>query len=309
MPELPDVALYVESLRTRVCNSALEGVVVSSPSVLKTYDPPLSALSGRQVLSVDRLGKQIVLSLTDEYHIVLHLMILGRLKWRDVEPAATRKPTRARPRRSPVLALFGFTSGELLFTESGTKHRASLHVVRGKQALAAFDRGGLEILSADLKAFRETLLRESHTLKRTLTDPRLFSGVGNAYSDEILHRAGLSPLKLTRQLDADETQRLYGAAKRTLADWVERLRKNAAGEFPKKVSAFQEGMAVHGRHNQPCPDCGTAVQRIVYAETESNYCPTCQTGGKLLADRALSRLLKGDWPRTLAELEQMRRPQ
>jgi len=298
MPELPDVSVYIEALDARIRGARLERVRLLNPFVLRSVDPPLSVLTGRTVTGLRRLGKRIVIELGDELYLVLHLMIAGRLHWRES------------PAKSPGklgLAAFDFSTGTLVMTEAGTKKRAALHAVRGEGALREHDRGGLEVLEADLPAFAAAVTRESHTLKRVLTDPRLLSGIGNAYADEILHRARLSPVKLSRQLSETEIVRLFEATRSTLVDWIERLRREAAGEFPEGVTAFRDGMAVHGRYGKPCPVCGTPVQRIVYADNETNYCPTCQTGGVLLADRALSRLLRGDWPRTLEELEERRR--
>ena len=294
MPELPDIVVYIEALGERIVGRRLERTRLASPFLLRTVDPPLRAAEGRTMTGLRRLGKRIVLELEDRLFLVLHLMIAGRLRWKGRGALI--------PRRLG-LAAFDFDSGTLLLTEAGSKRRASLHVARGEAALAPFERGGLEPLEAGLEAFREALLRESHTLKRALTDPRLFSGIGNAYSDEILHRARLSPLRLASRLDEEEIARLHGATREILEDWTGRLRRERGGRFPEKVTAFREGMAVHGRFGGPCPDCGTPVQRIVYAENECNYCPCCQTEGRLLADRALSRLLKDDWPRTIEELE------
>ncbi len=299
MPELPDIALYLEHLKRRVGGQPLRAVRLASPSLLRTVEPPLAATHGRRVRTLRRLGKRIVFGLEGELFLVLHLMIAGRLHW--------KKPGAAVPRRRGHAA-FDFPEGTLLLTEAGTKKRASLHLVEGEAALAGHDPGGLEVMDAPLSGFRDTLRSRSHTLKRALTDPRLFSGIGNAYSDEILHRARLSPVRLTGQLDEAEVARLYAATRAVLEGWCERLREETGERFPEKVTAFREGMAVHGRYRQPCPDCGAPVQRIAYAENETHYCPGCQTGGRVLADRALSRLLKKDWPRTLEELEQ-RRPQ
>ncbi len=298
MPELPDVAVYVEALARRVVGKPLERVRLASPFLLRSVEPPLSSVEGRRVLEVRRLGKRIVLALEGELFLVLHLMIAGRLRWR---------PPGAKPPGRRGLAAFDFPSGTLLLTEAGAKKRASLHLVAGEAALAEHDPGGLEVLDADLPAFRAALAAESHTLKRALTDPRILSGVGNAYSDEILHRARLSPFKRTGDLAEDELERLYRATREVLIEWLERTRDEVGEEFPEKVTAFREGMAVHGRYREPCPVCGTAVQHVLYAENEANYCPTCQTGGKLLADRVLSRLMKEDWPKTLEELEARRR--
>jgi formamidopyrimidine-DNA glycosylase len=290
MPELPDIALYLHALEPRVAGRRLEGIRIPSPFVLRTADPPVADLAGRTVREVRRLGKRIVLALDGGYFAVLHLMIAGRLHW---------KPPHAPVPRRGGLAAFDFPHGTLLLTEAGTKHRASLHLARGEAALAAHDPGGLDVLGATLAEFRAALTRESHTLKRALTDPHLFDGIGNAYSDEILHAARLSPLRLTTQLDDDAIERLYRATRETLTHWIERLRTETGSAFPEKVTAFREGMAVHGRFRRPCPVCGAPVQRIRYAETEVNYCARCQTGGRLLADRSLSRLLKADWPRSL----------
>lgn len=295
MPELPDIVAYLEALETRIGGARLTGVRLFSPFVLRSVDPPLSAATGQTVWDLRRLGKRIVIALDGELFLVLHLMIAGRLRW---------KPAGARPPGKLGLAALDFSSGTLLLTEAGSKRRAALHLIQGEDALRAQDPGGLEVLETDLAAFRASLARESHTLKRALTDPRIFSGIGNAYADEILHRARLSPVKLSRQLTEAETARLFEAARATLLDWCARLREEAAGGFPEGVTAFRPGMAVHGRYGKPCPDCGSPVQRIVHAENETNYCARCQTGGKLLADRALSRLLHADWPRTLTELEE-----
>jgi formamidopyrimidine-DNA glycosylase len=292
MPELPDVCVYLEALEKRLAGQRLERVRVSSPFVLRSYDPPIEAAAGRTVRGVRRIGKRIVLDLEDDLHLVIHLMIAGRLRWR----AAGEKPGGV---GRIALATFEFPAGTLLFTEAGTKKRASLTLVRGEAALRALDPGGVEPLEASFEMFRAALVRESHTLKRALTDPRLFSGIGNAYSDEILHAARLSPLKLTRSLPDEEALRLYEAMRSTLTKWIGILREKSRGGFPEKVTAFHEEMAVHGRFKLPCPVCGSPVQRIVYAENESNYCATCQTGGKLLADRSLSRLLKDDWPKSI----------
>ena len=302
MPELPDVAIYVEALEKRVLGATLERVDLKSPFVLRSVDPPIRAIEGKRVEKLSRLGKRIVFGFEGDVFLVVHLMIAGRLRWREVAQ-------RAKPGVGGkiLLAVFDFTTGTLLFTEAGTKKRASLFLVRGEAGLHAHDRGGLEVLDADLDAFAKTLRSESHTLKRALTDPTLFSGIGNAYSDEILHRAKLSPFALTGSLDVEEVERLFRATRETLVEWTERLRREAGDGFPEKVTAFREEMAVHGRHGKPCPVCGTPVQRIVYAENESNYCPRCQTGGKLLADRALSRLLHEDWPRSIEELEERKR--
>ena len=293
MPELPDLTLYVEALEHRVAGERLESVRLSSPFVLRSVDPPIAAAEGRRVTGVGRIGKRIVLSLESDLHLVLHLMIAGRLQWRT---------DGKQPSRKLCLAVFGFSRGRLLLTEASQKKRAALHLVKGEQALRSFDAGGIEVLQAERAAFDAALARESHTLKRALTDPRLFAGIGNAYSDEILHRARLSPLKLTGRLDAAERERLHAATRQVLSEWIERLRAETGTGFPTRVTAFREGMAVHGRFKQPCLVCGAPIQRIRYADNECNYCPVCQTGGRLLADRALSRLLRADWPRRVEEL-------
>ena len=293
MPELPDVAVYVEALERRVIGHRLEEIRLNSPFVLRTVVPPIAEAQGRRVTGVRRLGKRIVIALEGELFLVLHLMIAGRLRWL---PRGTKPPARI------TLAIFAFDTGVLAFTEAGTRKRASLHLVEGPAALAAFDRGGVELDDIDAAAFAARLKQENHTLKRALTDPRLFSGIGNAYSDEILHRARLSPLALTRKLSAEETERLFASAKAVLAEWTERLRREAGEDFPEGVTAFRPQMAVHGRFGKPCPDCGAPVQRIVYADNETNYCANCQTRGTVLADRALSRLLKASWPRSIDEL-------
>jgi formamidopyrimidine-DNA glycosylase len=295
VPELPDVAAYLVALEQRVVGKPLLAVRIASPFLLRTFDPPIAAVQGKTVRRVTRLGKRIVFELDEDLFLVLHLMIAGRLHWKGAgAPVAGRTS----------LAAFDFPGGALLLTEAGSKKRAGLHVVRGRDGLAEHARGGLEVLEADPASFRAALTRENHTVKRALTDPRLFSGIGNAYSDEILHRAKLSPAKLTSRLSDDEISRLDAATRAVLGEWTNRLTAAARRAFPEKVTAFREGMAVHGRYGRPCPACGTTVQRIVYAENESNYCPTCQTGGRLLADRALSQLLRKDWPKTLEELEE-----
>ena len=293
MPELPDVVVYVESLEARIVGQRLLHIRLLNPFLLRTAVPPLSACEGRHVTGVRRLGKRIVIALDADLILVLHLMIAGRLRWLE---------RGAKPPGRITLALFEFERGALAFTEAGSKRRASLHLVEGEAALAAFDMGGLEIADASAASFRERLQRENHTLKRALTDPHLFSGIGNAYSDEILHRARLSPIALTQKLDADEIERLRAATDSVLTEWTARLRAEAAGGFPEKVTAFRPQMAAHGRFGQPCPACGAPIQRIVYAENETNYCARCQTGGTVLADRALSRLLKASWPRSIDEL-------
>jgi formamidopyrimidine-DNA glycosylase len=294
MPELPDVLLYIEALRTRIVGQTLERIRLTSPFLVRSVVPPISAIQGKIVRALSRLGKQIVWEFDDDLFLVIHLMIAGRFQWKEISAKIPGKLG---------LAAFDFPTATLLLTEAGSKKRASLHLVKGPSALAAFDRGALEVLESPLLAFENTLRSENHTLKRALTDPRLFSGIGNAYSDEILHRARLSPMKLTSKLTADEVARLYDATKRTLTEWIERLQIETGSTFPSKVTAFRPEMAVHGRYGKPCPDCGSPVQRIVYAENECNYCAKCQTEGRLLADRALSRLLKQDWPRSLDELE------
>jgi formamidopyrimidine-DNA glycosylase len=294
MPELPDVVVYLECLHVRVIGQILERVRLVSPFLLRTVEPSLEQVGGRSVRALRRLGKRIVFELEGELFLVLHLMIAGRLHW---------KERGARPPGKIGLAAFDFPQGTLLLTEAGTKKRASLHVVQGEDQLTHHQPGGLEVLEADLAAFRAALRRENHTLKRALTDPRLFSGIGNAYSDEILHRARLSPLTWTSRLSDDDSARLFTATQATLGEWLTRLRAEAGDGFPKKVTAFRDGMAVHGRFGQPCPVCDTTVQRIIYAENETNYCPRCQTGGRVLADRSLSWLLKDDWPRTVEEQE------
>ena len=294
MPELPDILLYLEQLAPRVLNQTLERVVVRNPFVLRSFDPPISEAAGKRVLGLRRMGKRIVFALEGELFLVIHLMIAGRLKWYPLGKKAGGKL---------VLAVLEFPNGLLFLTEAGTKRRASIHLVAGEAALRQFERGGLEVLESDLASFGQRLGSENHTLKRALTDPRLFSGIGNAYSDEILHRARLSPLALTRRLSEAEIERLYHATRTTLEEWIVRLRDEAGERFPEKVTAFRQGMAVHGRYQLPCPDCGTPVQRIRYADNETNYCARCQTGGRLLADRAMSRLLKEDWPRSIDEVE------
>lgn len=293
MPELPDIVVYIEALDVRIRGQTLMRIRLLNPFLLRTADPPISVVEGKKVIGLRRIGKRIVVGLEGELFLVLHLMVAGRLRWLK---AGDKPPGRI------TLALLEFSDGSLAFTEAGTKRRASLHLVSGERALAQFDAGGLEVLNADLAAFAQRLRVENHTLKRALTDPRIFSGIGNAYSDEILHRAKLSPVGLTSQLNAEEVARLYAATRTTLSEWTERLREDAAAGFPEKVTAFREGMAVHGRFGRPCPVCGAPVQRIVYAENETNYCARCQTGGKILADRALSRLLKSSWPRSIDEL-------
>jgi formamidopyrimidine-DNA glycosylase len=294
MPELPDILAYLEALTPRVLGQPIESARVLSPFVLRTVDPPFSEIEGKHVRSLDRLGKRIVFALDDDLYLVIHLMIAGRLRWRARDGKLFGRMT---------LVAFDFPAGTLALTEAGTKRRASMHLVRGESALEPFRRGGLNVLAITEHEFAERLRSESHTLKRALTDPRLFDGIGNAYSDEILHHARLSPLQLTRRLDDDGVHRLYESVQSTLRQWIDRLGAEARAGFPEKVTAFREGMAVHGRFKQPCPVCGAPIQRIRYADNETNYCARCQTDGRLLADRAMSRLLKHDWPRTLEELE------
>jgi formamidopyrimidine-DNA glycosylase len=297
MPELPDIVVYIEALEKRILAQTLESVRVISPFLLRTAEPPLGSAEGKTVLQLRRIGKRICIGLENNVWLVLHLMIAGRLHWRG------RGAKVSRPRG---LAAFDFPRGTLVLTEAGSQKRASLHVVEGETGLHALDPGGLEVLESDLDRFSVVLISANHTLKRALTDPRLFSGIGNAYSDEILFEAQLSPLMLTQKLTSSEIERLFTAVRFTLISWLQRLRSEAAGEFPEKVTAFRKGMAVHGRYKQPCPRCNATIQRIRYASNETNYCPNCQTGGKLLADRALSRLLRDDWPKTPEELELLR---
>jgi len=299
LPELPDVVVYIEALEKRILGQRLEAVRIPSPFLLRTVDPPLEIANGKIVKRLRRLGKRISIGVEDDLWLVLHLMIAGRLHWR---------PRGAKVSKPRGLAAFDFPNGTLLLTEAGSQKRASLHVVAGEAGLRALDPGGLEVLDTDLQHFSAALTSANHTLKRALSDPRLFSGIGNAYSDEILFDARLSPLALTQKLARAEIERLFVAAQTTLTGWVERLREDAGDGFPEKVTAFREGMAVHGRYKQACPRCGANIQRIRYAANETNYCPKCQTNGKLLADRALSRLLREDWPRTPEELETLKRP-
>jgi formamidopyrimidine-DNA glycosylase len=294
MPELPDVVVYIEALERRVVGRSLDRVRLISPFVLRTAVPPIATAEGKRVRGLRRVGKRIVLELEGELFLVIHLMIAGRLRWLS---SSTRPPGRI------TLAVFEFEDGSLAVTEAGTKRRASMHLVQGEAALRAFDAGGLEVLQVDLAAFAQRLRSENHTLKRALAEPRLFSGIGNAYSDEILHRARLSPVALTSALADAQVEQLFDATRATLTGWTERLRTETGTEFPEKVTAFRDGMAVHGRFGKPCPVCGAPVQRIRYAENETNYCARCQTGGKVLADRALSRLLHKSWPRNIDELE------
>jgi formamidopyrimidine-DNA glycosylase len=298
MPELPDIAAYITALESRIVGQRLERVRVLSTFLLRTADPPLSDVEGRLVRELRRIGKRIAIGVEGDLWLVLHLMIAGRLHWRPLDAKLGGRQN---------LAAFDFPGGSLVLTEAGTKRRASLYVVRGEDALRSLDPGGLEILTSDLNSFREALTAENRTLKRALTDPRVLSGIGNSYSDEILHAAKLSPITHTHKLKPDEWDRLYAATRRTLESWTERLRKEAELGFPEKVTAFRKGMAAHGRYGEPCPTCGEKIQRIRYADNETNYCARCQTGGKVLADRGLSRLLGSDWPRTLDELEALKR--
>jgi formamidopyrimidine-DNA glycosylase len=299
MPELPDVTVYLEALQKRILGARFEGLELGSPFLLRSIEPAPAELVGKAVVALRRLGKRVVIGHENDLFLVIHLMIAGRLHWK----AGRYRPTLPRKRG---LARFDFSTGSVTLTEAGSKRRASLHLVRGESNLALLDRGGLEVLEASLDEFRRALVRENHTLKRSLTDPRLFSGIGNAYSDEILHRARLSPVALTSRLSDEDIEALYRATRETLVEWTDELRREAGEEFPEKVTAFRPNMAVHGRYREPCPVCSTPVQRIAYAENETNYCPRCQTGGKLLADRALSRLLREDWPKSLEELEEMK---
>jgi formamidopyrimidine-DNA glycosylase len=297
MPELPDITVYIEALEARVLGAKLEKIRLASPFLLRSAVPPIATAEGREVTALRRLGKRIALGLEGDLWLVLHLMIAGRLHWK--EPGAALKGKFA-------LAAFDFANGSLTLTEAGSRKRASLYLLEGTAALAGHDPGGLEVLDAAEASFVTALTARNHTVKRALTDPRIFSGIGNAYSDEILHRAGLSPVAMTQKLSDDVAARLYAATRETLLDWIQRLHDEAKGEFPEKVTAFRKGMAVHGRYGEDCPLCGTKVQRIRYADNETNYCPRCQTGGKLLADRSLSALLKKDWPKSIDELERLR---
>lgn len=294
MPELPDVEVYIERLDALLRGRTLERLRPANPFVLRSVEPPVSSVAGLRVTGFQRIGKRIVMALDGELFIVIHLMIAGRLRWR---------PPGKKMGGKLVLAEFVFEHGTLYLTEAGTTRRAMLHIVQSRDALDAFDRGGVDAMQIDAPTFRDVLRSENHTLKRSLTDPRLFSGIGNAYSDEILHRARLSPLALSTKLSDDEVERLHGAVRATLSEWTERLRQEAGDALPEKVTAFHDDMAVHGRYGQPCPECGAPVQRIRYASNETNYCARCQTGGRILADRALSRLLKDDWPRSIDEIE------
>ncbi len=298
MPELPDIAAYITALEPRIVGQPLERVRLQSAFLLRTAQPPLTDIEGRIVRELRRIGKRIAIGVENDLWLVLHLMIAGRLHWR---PAGAKLAGRQ------TLAAFDFPNGSLVLTEAGSKRRASLHIVRGEESLRSFDAGGIDVFSSDLVSFRAALTAENHTLKRALTDPRLLSGIGNAYSDEILHAAQLSPLTLTQKLQPQEWERLFAATRHTLEFWINRLRAEANAAFPEKVTAFRKGMAVHGRYGEPCPRCGDKVLRIRYADKETNYCARCQTGGKVLADRSLSRLLGSDWPRTLEELEALKR--
>ena len=298
MPELPDIAAYIRALEARILNQPLQQVRLATPFLLRTLEPPLAEVEGRTVRELRRVGKRIAIGLDGDLWLVLHLMIAGRLHWR-------ARGAKLGGRQN--LAAFDFPNGSLVLTEAGAKRRASLHVLRGEEDLRAVDPGGVDVLAIDLAGFREALTAENRTLKRALTDPRILSGIGNAYSDEILHAAQVSPIALTQKLRPDEWERLFKATTDTLTRWMDRLRREAESGFPAKVTAFREGMAVHGRYGKPCPRCGETIQRIRYADNETNYCPRCQTGGKLLADRSLSRLLKSDWPRTMEELEALKR--
>jgi len=294
MPELPDIVVYVENLESRILGRTLGRIRLLNPFVLRTAVPSIASVEGRKVLALRRLGKRIAIGLEGDLFLVLHLMVAGRLRWLE---GKARLPGRI------ALAALDFDNGTLVFTEAGTKRRASIHLVQGEAAVSALHAGGMEVLESDHAAFSQRLKAENRTLKRALTDPHIFSGIGNAYSDEILHRARLSPIALTGTLGDEDVSRLFDAVRAVLSEWTERLRKEAGGGFPEKVTAFRDGMAVHGRYGQPCPVCGSPVQRIVYADNETNYCARCQTGGRILADRALSRLLKKNWPRSLDEIE------
>ena len=294
MPELPDISVYLDALRPRILGHEIQDARVLNPFALRTVTPPLSSVVGKRVKTLSRLGKRLVIGIEGDVYIVIHLMIAGRLRWRVGDKKIAGKLAQA---------VFEFDTGRLYLTEAGSKRRASIHVVEGAGSLEQFDRGGLEILDADLGDFAARLRSENHTIKRSLTDPRLFSGIGNSYSDEILHRAKMSPMTLTSRMTDEQIAELFDATKATLIDWTNRLREDAGNEFPEKVTAFREGMAVHGRYKLPCPVCGSPVQRIRYADNETNYCARCQTGGRLLADRAMSRLLKQDWPRSIDEVE------
>ena len=310
MPELPDIVVYLEALEQRILGETLERLDITAPFLLRTAEPPIDSVTGRKVLALRRLGKRIVIGLEDDLRLVLHLMIAGRLHWKElsqVTAAGKKRASRASLPAKNRLATFEFSTGTLSLTEAGAKRRASLHLVSGDAGLALLDPGGLEVFEIDLETFARALQSENHTLKRALADPRLLSGIGNAYSDEIFWEARLSPIALTQRLSSEEIKRLFTSTRETLTKWMDLLRSDAAGFFPEKVTAFRPQMAVHGKYGQPCPRCGERVQRIRYASNETNYCPGCQTGGKLLADRALSRLLRSDWPRTAEELDGLTR--
>ncbi|MFZ1930296.1 MAG: DNA-formamidopyrimidine glycosylase family protein [Candidatus Sulfotelmatobacter sp.] len=298
MPELPDVAAYIGALESRIVAQPIEHIRLTGPFLLRTVQPPLASVEGRVVRELRRIGKRIVIGVDGDLWLALHLMIAGRLHWRAGGAKLAGRQS---------LAAFDFPNGSLVLTEAGSKRRASLHILAGEQSLRSLDAGGIDVFSSDLNLFRKTLMAENHTLKRALTDPRLLSGIGNAYSDEILHAAQLSPLTLTQKMKPEEWERLFAATRHTLAFWIDRLCEEAKSAFPEKVTAFRKGMAVHGRYGEPCPRCGDRVLRIRYADKETNYCARCQTGGKVLADRSLSRLLGSDWPRTLEELEALKR--
>lgn len=298
MPELPDITAYMDALETRILGQTIEQIRVVSPFLLRTAEPPLKDVEGRAVRALRRIGKRIALGVDGDLWLVLHLMIAGRLHWRGKDAKLAGRQN---------LAAFDFANGSLVLTEAGAKHRASLYVIRGEETLRSIDPGGIDVFACDLEAFRQALCAENRTLKRALTDPRIVSGIGNAYSDEILHAAQLSPIALTQKLRPEEWERLFAATRDTLTLWIDRLRSEAKNGFPEKVTAFRNGMAVHGRYGEACPRCGERIQRIRYADNETNYCPRCQTGGKLLADRSLSRLLRSDWPRTMDELEALKR--
>jgi len=318
MPELPDITVYIEALEKRIQGQILEHVAIASPFLLRTALPPIADAEGRKVIYLRRLGKRICIGLEDDLWLVVHLMVAGRLHWHDVLPANSGGSSRGVQNKSPRpklskspknrgLAAFDFLHGTITLTEAGSQRRASLHVVEGEAGLRSLDPGGLEVLETDLAGFARVLQSANHTLKRALTDPRLFSGIGNAYSDEILFAARLSPIKLTQKLTSEEIERLFEATRETLVDWVQRLRAETGDRFPEKVTAFRLGMSVHGRYQEPCLRCSARIQRIRYASNETNYCPSCQTAGKLLADRALSRLLRADWPKTADELDSLAR--
>jgi len=298
MPELPDIAAYIHALKSRIVGAQIQQIRLASPFLLRSAEPPITAVEGRDVRELRRVGKRIAIAVEGDLWLVLHLMIAGRLHWRQRGAKLAGRQT---------LAAFDFPNGSLVLTEAGARHRASIHVLRGEAGLRSIDPGGIDIFASDLKSFREALSAENRTLKRALTDPRIVSGIGNAYSDEILHEARLSPIALTRKLKEDEWERLFTATGDTLKLWIDRLRREAQHDFPEKVTAFRKEMAVHGRYGKPCPRCGKKIQRIRYADNETNYCAQCQTGGKLLADRSLSRLLQSDWPRTMEELENLKR--